>query len=36
MRGKAIERALVGGKLLPSDIDDRIRKACPFSPFSLL
>ncbi|ETW83697.1 glycoside hydrolase family 3 protein [Heterobasidion irregulare TC 32-1] len=26
MRGKAVERALVGGKLFPSDIDDRVRK----------
>ncbi|KAK7062032.1 beta-glucosidase [Favolaschia claudopus] len=26
MRGKAVERALMGGKLLPSDIDARVRK----------
>ncbi|KZT24579.1 glycoside hydrolase family 3 protein [Neolentinus lepideus HHB14362 ss-1] len=26
MRGKAVERALVGQKLFPSDIDDRVRK----------
>ncbi|TFK55623.1 glycoside hydrolase family 3 protein [Heliocybe sulcata] len=26
MRGKAVERALIGQKLFPSDIDDRVRK----------
>lgn len=32
MRGKAVERALIGEKLFPSDIDDRVRKVCHWKP----
>lgn len=35
MRGKAVERSLIGGKLLPSDIDARVRKVCSLHLFNL-